>query len=164
MAQNDNSPPPPSEERRFKVQRIYTKDISFETPHSPEIFTVKRWIPDVDVQLGSAGGNVRNNLYEIILTVTVTTKVEEKTAYLVEIKQAGLFTIDGIGEDELAVLIGSYCPAILFPYAREAISNLVMRGGFPQLVLNPVNFEALYSQHLEETQEKGQPQEHTSTH
>lgn len=164
MAQNDNNPPPSGGERRFKVQRIYTKDISFETPNSPEIFTVKRWIPDVDVQLGSAGGHVRNNLYEIILTATVTTKVEDRTAYLVEIKQAGLFIIDGAGEDELAALIGSYCPGILFPYAREAISNLVMRGGFPQLVLNPVNFEGLYGQHLKEMREKEQQQEHTSTH
>lgn len=164
MADNENSPPLSGDERRFTVQKIYTKDISFETPNSPQIFTGKRWTPDINVQLSNQGEKVQNDLHEVTLTVTVTAKLEDKTAYLVEIQQAGLFTIEGIGTEELPAIIGSYCPTILFPYAREVISDLVMRGGFPQLVLNPVNFDALYVQHVKEMQEKEQSPEHTTTH
>ena len=135
--------------QKFEIQKIYTKDISFETPNSPSIFTQK-WNPktDVHIQTENAKLDDENNIFEVCISVTVTATQEETTAFLVEIKQAGIFLIQDFPEEQIGQLLGSYCPNILFPYAREVISELIMKGGFPQLILNPVNFEALYQQHL----------------
>jgi len=137
------------DEKQFAIQKIYTKDISFETPNSPKIFTQK-WEPSLDLNLGTNVENLENSMYEISLSITVTVKVADTTAYLVEIKQAGIFTIAGFSEQEMGPMLGSFCPNVLFPYAREAISDLVNKGGFPQLILAPVNFDALYMQHLQQ--------------
>jgi preprotein translocase subunit SecB len=142
-----------ADEQQFQLQKIYLKDTSFETPNSPGIFT-ENWEPDVSVELQTAGKALADDVHEVVLTVTVTTKVSDKTAYLVEVHQAGVFTMTGFDENERAHMLGSYCPNILFPYAREAISDFIGKGGFPQLVLAPVNFDALYSQHVQQQQEK----------
>ena len=134
---------------QFTIQKIYAKDISFETPHSPAVFT-EDWHPNINLNLSSAAQSLTDHAYEVALTVTVTVKTGEKTAFLVEVHQAGIFSIQGFGQEELGHMLGSYCPNILFPYAREAVTDLVVRGGFPQLVLAPVNFEALYAQRLDQ--------------
>lgn len=141
------------DEQQFQLQKIYTKDISFETPNSPEIFTEK-WEPEVNIELHSSGKPLSDDVHEVVLTVTVTAKVGEKTAYLVEIHQAGVFTIAGFADNERAHMVGSFCPNILFPYAREAISDVVAKGGFPQLLLAPVNFDALYAQHVQKQKDE----------
>ncbi|MCX7085483.1 MAG: protein-export chaperone SecB [Methylococcales bacterium] len=139
-------------EKQFSIQKIYTKDMSFETPNSPKIFTEK-WEPTVDFNLASNVQPLENGLYEVALTVTITVKSEDKTAYLVEVNQAGIFTLVGFSDEELGPMVGSFCPNILFPYAREAVSDLVAKGGFPQLLLAPVNFDALYAQHIQAQQQ-----------
>lgn len=140
-------------EKQFSIQKIYTKDISFETPSSPKVFTEK-WEPRVDFNLSTNVQTLESDLYEISLTVTVTVKCGETTAYLVEVCQAGIYTLKGFTEEEMGPMVGSFCPNILFPYAREAVSDLVTRGGFPQLLLAPVNFDALYAQHLQQIQQQ----------
>jgi preprotein translocase subunit SecB len=131
------------------------KDVSFETPHSPEVFTLK-WEPKVDFNLASNAKQLQEGLFEVSLTVTLTVKVEDKTAYLVEIGQAGIFSAVGFTEQEFGHLLGSYCPSVLFPYAREAVSDLVSKGGFPPMLLAPVNFDALYMQHLQQAQQQAE--------
>lgn len=144
----------PTEEKQFSIQKIYTKDISFETPNAPQIFTTK-WEPQVDFNLATHVDPMDNNMYEVGLTVTVTVKTNEQTAYLVEVKQAGIFSLAGFSEQEMGPMVGSFCPNILFPYAREVVSDLVTKGGFPQLLLAPVNFDALYQQHVQQSQSPG---------
>jgi len=138
---------------QFAIQKIYVKDISFEAPNSPQVF-LEKWEPDVSLQLSNSGTVLNGNIHEVVLTITVTAKVKDKTAYLVEVHQAGIFDIAGYDPAQLAVVIGSYCPHVLFPYAREAISDLVARGGFPQLLLAPLNFDALYRQHQDQSEAK----------
>ncbi len=139
-------------EKQFSIQKIYTKDMSFETPNSPKVFTEK-WEPTVDFNLGTHVLPLENSMYEVALAVTITVKNGDATAYLVEVNQAGIFSLDGFTDAEMGPMVGSFCPNILFPYAREAISDLVTKGGFPQMLLAPVNFDALYSQHLQQTQQ-----------
>lgn len=136
-------------ERQLALQKIYVKDVSFETPNSPQVFTMK-WEPAVEFNLATNARQLQDTLYEVSVTVTVTVKLEEKTAYLVEICQAGIFALVGFNQQELGPLIGSYCPNILFPFAREAVSDLVIKGGFPPMLLAPVNFDALYAQHVQQ--------------
>lgn len=138
-------------DKQFAIQKLYTKDISFETPNSPQVFTQK-WEPSLDLNLGTHVEPLENSMYEVILKITVTVKIGESTAYLVEVAQAGIFSIAGFSEQEMGPMMGSFCPNILFPYAREVISDLVNKGGFPQLILAPVNFDALYMQHLQQSQ------------
>jgi len=135
--------------REFALQRIYIKDVSFETPNSPTIFT-EEWKPESNLNLNSGVNKLADDTYEVILTVTVTTKVGDKTAFLVEVQQAGIFHVKGFPESELGPMMNAYCPNVLFPFAREVVSDLVSKGSFPQLLLTPVNFEALYNQHLQE--------------
>lgn len=132
-------------QQQVNLQKIYLKDVSFETPNSPQVFT-KEWQPEVNVELASNGQGISDNLYETVLTLTVTAKTEGEVAFLAEVHQAGIFEISGFPEEQLAPVLGIFCPTTLFPYAREAISELVSKGGFPQMLLNPVNFEALYAQ------------------
>ena len=135
----------------FAIQKVYLKDVSFEAPNSPSVFT-KDWQPETNIQLNTRTQLLDEGIHEVELSVTVTTKSAGKTAYLVEVKQNGVFTAKGFAEQELGHLLGSYCPTILFPFAREAISDLVSKGGFPQMLLTPVNFDALYAQHLKQKQ------------
>ena len=150
---SDNKNPEATNSHQFAIQRIYTKDISFETPNSPAIFTEK-WEPAVNVDLNSSGNRLGEGLYEVILSLTVTAKLGEKTAYLAEVQQAGIFALEGFSEQELGGALHSFCPNILFPYAREAVSDLVSKGSFPQMVLSPVNFDALFAQHVKRAQEQ----------
>lgn len=145
-------------EKQFAIQKIYTKDLSFETPNSPKIF-MEKWEPHVDFNLGTRVETVDKNLYEIVLTTTITAKIGDSTAYLVEVNQAGIFTIAGFSEQEMGPMIGSFCPNVLFPYAREVVSDLIAKGGFPQLLLAPVNFDALYAQHLQSMQNQAPAKE-----
>ncbi len=149
-----------SSEKQFAIQKIYTKDISFETPNAPKIFTQK-WEPALDLNLGTNVQNLENEMYEVSLTLTVTVKIADSTAYLVEVNQSGIFSIAGFSEQEMGPMLGSFCPNILFPYAREVISDLVNKGGFPQLILAPVNFDALYMQHLQQAQAQQEPEAKT---
>jgi len=148
MAENPNNI-----EKQFTIQKIYIKDISFETPNSPKTFTEK-WEPSVEFNLSTHAEALEKSLYEVVLSVTITVKIVNTTAYLVEVNQAGVFTISGFSDQEMGPMIGSFCPNILFPYAREAVSDLVNKGGFPQLLLAPVNFDALYAQHLQQMQQQ----------
>ncbi len=141
--------PKQDSQTQFAIQKIYVKDLSFETPNSPQVF-LEKWEPDVSLQLSNTAAALNDNTHEVVLSLTVTAKVKDKTAYLVEVKQGGIFNIEGYDQEQLAAVIGSYCPHILFPYARETVSDLVTRGGFPQLLLAPINFEALFRQHLEQ--------------
>lgn len=145
-------------EKQFAIQKIYTKDISFETPNSPKIFT-QTWEPHVDFNLSTNVTSIEATLYEVSLTVTTTVKCGETVAYLAEAGQAGIFVLSGFTEQEMGHMVGSFCPNILFPYAREVISDLVTKGGFPQLVLAPINFDALYAQHLQQSQQAQQAQQ-----
>ena len=130
----------------FRVQKVYVKDVSFETPRSTEIFTEQaQWSPEVKVQLNTENKNIRDDLYECTLMLTVTVELQEKPAYLAEVQQSGLFTISGFPEAELAHLLGSYAPSVLFPFVREVVSDLAVKGGFPQMLLDPINFDALYA-------------------
>lgn len=136
--------------KEFNLQKIYTKDISFETPNSPDIFR-QQWQPEINLQLGNGAKSLGDNAHEVTLSLTVTAKVNKKTAFLIEIQQAGIFTVKGYNDQEIGVMLGAVCPNILFPYAREAISDIATRGGFPQLLIAPINFDALYQQHLQAT-------------
>jgi len=144
-------------QRQFALQRIYIKDISYETPSSPGIFT-EEWKPEPNLNLNSNVSNLGNNTFEVVLTVTVTTKVGNKTAYLAEVKQAGIFSVSGFSDNEMGHMMGAYCPNILFPYAREVVSDLVSKGSFPQLLLTPVNFDALYAQHVQQVKSQAEQQ------
>ena len=141
----------------FTIQRIYLKDVSFEAPNAPKVFR-SEWKPEVNVDLQSKTDTIEDNIYDVTLHLTVTVKLQEQTAFLVEVHQSGIFTLKGFNQDQLGHALGSMCPNILYPYARESISDIVTRGGFPQLLLGPVNFDALYFQHLER-QKKGKAQE-----
>jgi preprotein translocase subunit SecB len=145
--------------KQFAIQKLYVKDVSFESPGSPHSFSYKQWNPKVDLNLTNTHKHIDGDIYEAVLSITVTVSQEDKTAFLVEIQQAGLFAIAGFEEEERKYLIGSQCMGMLFPYAREVISNLTTGGGFPPLILSPVNFDALYQQHLQKSQaQKDEPE------
>lgn len=134
---------------QFFPQKIYIKDLSFETPYSPAIFTEK-WEPVVNMDLRSHAKNMAEKLYEIVLTITVNVSIGEKVAYLVEANQAGIFHIDGFSKENIKRIVATVCPNILFPFAREHVADLITRGGFPQLLLAPINFDILYQQGLQQ--------------
>ncbi len=136
----------------FTVQRLYIRDSSFESPHVPEIF-LQDWKPEVDVDLQTKSRPVDQSVFEVVLMLSVTVKNADKIAFCVEAQQAGIFVIDGFEEDAFRHVLGSLCPNILYPYAREIISSLITHGGFPALLLAPVNFDALYRQHAEKATE-----------
>ncbi len=138
------------ENQQFAIQKIYLKDVSFESPNSPQAFSDEGWQPQINVQINSSNQSIAKDTYEVVLEITVTAKQNEKTAFLVELKQAGIFTIAGFPEENLGGMVGAFCPETLFPFAREAISELISKGGFPQLLLQPVNFNALYTQHQQQ--------------
>jgi len=133
---------------QFEIQRIFVKDVSFESPNTPHTF-VEEWKPEVTLNLETKSSRIQDNVHEVVLSITATVSTGDKTAFLIEVNQAGVFMIAGFPDDQLHQMLGSFCPNVLFPYAREAVSDLVVRGGFPQLILAPVNFDALYAQHME---------------
>lgn len=142
-------------QQQFAMQRIYTKDISFESPMTPGVFREK-WTPKMNVDLNTKSEKVdEEGNYEVVLSVTITAKVEDSTAFLCEIKQAGIFFVKGIEGEDLRRILGTAGPNILFPYARELIDSLVVRGGFPAVMLAPVNFDALYQQARQQAETAG---------
>jgi len=136
--------------QQFAVQKIYLKDVSFESPNAPQLFTEADWKPEINVQINTSHTGLGNDMYEVVLDVTVTAQKSDKTAFLAEVKQAGIFAISGFPDENLGGVLGAYCPETLFPFAREAVSELISKGGFPPLLLAPVNFNALYTQHLQQ--------------
>ena len=142
---------PEATQKNFGVQKIYVKDMSFETPNSPAVFT-QDWKPEINLELNSQANKVADDVHEVVLSLTVTAKLGETTAYLVEVQQAGIFAMKGFADAELPPMLGAFCPGTLYPYARETVSDLVARGGFPQLVLAPINFDALFAQQIQKVQ------------
>ncbi|ATX76054.1 MAG: protein-export chaperone SecB [Reinekea forsetii] len=130
---------------QFGVQRLYLKDVSFESPNAPGIFR-KEWKPQIKLDLNTQTRQLDTDVYEVVLTLTVSAKIEEETAFLCEVQQAGIFSIGGFPDETRDQMLGAYCPNILFPYAREAVDAAVVKGSFPALMLAPVNFDALYQQ------------------
>lgn len=141
-----------AQDQQFSIQKLYVKDVSFESPNAPVVFTDGEWQPEVNVQLNSSNQSVGQDTFEVDLKITVTAKQNKKTAFLVEVTQSGIFTISGFEQDNLKGMLGAYCPETMFPFAREAISELVTKGGFPPLLLAPVNFNALYMQQVQQQQ------------
>ena len=135
--------------QQFAIQKVYMKDMSFETPNSPTIFT-SEWKPEINLQLTSDAKPVSNGVFEVVLSVTVTAKLADKTAYLAEVQQAGIFTVNGFEEAQQGPMLGAFCPNVLYPFAREAVADLIGKGGFPPVYLAPVNFDALYAQKMQE--------------
>ena len=133
-------------EKRLSINKIYVKDFSFESPQTPDIFRRSDWNPQTNLNLRSSHTPLDDDRHEIVLTITVEAKEDDKTYFLIELQQAGLFEIAGHEGDELKALAGSYCPNILFPYARESIATMIQKGGFPEFVLQPINFDALFMQ------------------
>jgi preprotein translocase subunit SecB len=130
------------------MQKIYVKDVSFEAPNAPQIFNEidENSQPQVQLNLGQKATDLGNDLYEVVLSLTLTCTVGERTAYLAEVEQAGVFGIAGFSDEDQAGIIGSYCPNLLFPYARQVISSMVVEGGFPPFLLQPINFDALFAE------------------
>jgi len=133
---------------RLVLQKIYVRDASFEAPAAPEIFRTE-WNPTINVDLNSRAEQIDDSNRQVVLHVTVTATQDDQTAFLAEVQQAGIFTIEGFADDQLGPLLGSYCPATLFPFAREVVADLVTKGGFPQVLLAPVNFDAVYRDQVE---------------
>ena len=129
----------------FAIEKIYVKDLSLEIPNAPTIF-LERETPEINMQLGGKNQTIEESLYEVLLTVTVTAKIKDKIMFLVEVKQAGIFRIQNLSNEEIDPVLGIGCPNILFPYLREVVSDVVTRAGFPPVILSPVNFEGIYQQ------------------
>ena len=155
MSEQNNS------EMVFQIQRIYAKDVSFEAPNAPHIFQ-QEWQPEIKLDLDTSSTQLSEGVYEVVLRVTTTATLGEETAFLCEVQQAGVFSIEGIEGTQMAHCLGAYCPNILFPYAREAITSLVGRGTFPQLNLAPVNFDALFMNYLQ--QQQGEQAQNSEAH
>jgi len=158
MTDSNNGANAQTNETQFAVQRIYTKDLSFESPRAPQIFQQK-WDPAVELSLNSKQNELGGDFHEVVLSLSVTVKVSEEVAFIAEVQQAGIFLIKGLDEAGMHHTLAAFCPSILFPYAREALDNLVIRGSFPALMLAPVNFDALYAQEMQRRQQE-QPAAH----
>ena len=141
----------------FALQRIYVKDLSFESPNAPAIFQ-KEWKPQVNLDLNTRNQAVSSNQYEVVLSLTITAKLEDKVAFIVEIQQGGIFLIEGLDQQQLAQTLGAFCPNILFPYAREAIDSVVLKGSFPALMLAPMNFDAIFMEAMKRQAQQKKPE------
>lgn len=150
---NQAAQKPDSEDKQpgFGIEKIYVKDLSLEIPNAPQVFT-QREAPQLSVELSNATSQLDDGIFHVVITVTVTSKVEEKTVFLVEVAQAGIFQVRNIPQENLEMILAVTCPNILFPYARETVSDVVTRAGFPPVLLNPINFEALYAQQRQKSQ------------
>ena len=147
MAESQSNQAASAEELQpsFGIEKIYVKDLSLEIPNAPQIF-IERTAPQVGIELSNASNKLDEGVYEVVTTVTVTSKIEDKTVFLVEVAQAGIFQVRNIPDENLEVILNETCPNIIFPYLREVVSDIVVRAGFPPVLLNPINFEALYAQ------------------
>ena len=139
------------QDRSYGLQRMYVKDVSFEAPNTPEVFEGE-WNPTMNMNIGTRARAVAENFFEVVLTVTIEARQEDKVAFLVELQQAGVFQVAGFNEQERAQILAIVCPQNLFPFAREAVANLTSKGGFPPLLLQPINFERLYQQKAQQQQ------------
>jgi preprotein translocase subunit SecB len=158
MAQEDNAAQEQAQQPGFSIEKIYVKDASLEIPNAPQIFT-DRTQPQIGIELGNFAQVLEDGVFEVAIKVTVTSKIEDKTVFLVEVTQAGIFQIRNVPAENIEMIVGITCPNILFPYAREAVSDLVVRAGFLPVLLNPINFEALFAQ-----QKQAQATETAATH
>ncbi len=150
MAEEQAAASQEAPQQQFMMQRIYNKDLSFESPSTPDVFK-KQWQPKVNVDLNTRSDKIdEQGNFEVVLKITLTAKLDDETAFLVEVQQAGIFFIQGFNDEQLRRILGTTAPAVLFPYARENIDSLVVKGGFPAIMLAPVNFEALYEQALQQ--------------
>jgi preprotein translocase subunit SecB len=142
-------------EQKFAVQRFYLKDLSFETPQGAAAFN-KQWQPKINQDLNAKSTKIDEDLYEVALRITVTATDEDETIYLIEVEQAGLFTIAGIEGQQLTQVLNTTCPGMLFPYCREVIDSTLVKGSFPPLMIPPINFDALFVQAVQQTQAKAE--------
>lgn len=148
MSTPDPVPNAEASARQVFMQRLYLKDVSLEMPNAPAIFG-KEVSPQIEVQVGTSIDPLGSNLFQVVLQVTVTAKIAEETAFLVEVHQAGVFHLSNFGNDgEIQGVLAAYCPSVLLPFAREAVANLIQRTGYPPVMLQPINFEALYVEHV----------------
>ncbi|GAA0710948.1 protein-export chaperone SecB [Dokdonella soli] len=152
MAENSNGAAngqahPQQDQAQLSLQRIYVKDVSFEAPGAPQIFQVQGQ-PNVELNLSQRVAQIGSDTFEVVLSVTATCKLEDKTAYLAEVHQAGIFGLSGFDAQGRDTVLSTYCPNVLFPYVRQSISDLVQNGGFPPFFLQPINFDALYAEQL----------------
>ena len=175
MAENDNNPEVVNPEvadtdqaagaqdqqagQDFAIRSVYLKDSSFESPNTPSVFQ-ENLQPKFDINVSSNVKQIQDNHHEVVLTISITAKAEEKVVFLSEVQQAGLFESTGFNQQQLHQILGTFAPTQLFPYAREAVNSLINKGGFPSVVLQPINFEALYVQHMQQlaAQQAGQNQ------
>lgn len=148
---NNNAAAAQEPTSQFSLQRIYVKDLSFEAPKSPEVFR-EEWNPNIELDLNTRQRALEGDFHEVVLTITVTVKTGEEVAFIAEVQQAGIFLVQGLDDASQGHALGAFCPSILFPYARETLDSLVVRGSFPALMLAPVNFDALYAQELQRMQ------------
>ena len=146
----------------FQIEKIYVKDLSLEIPHAPQVFA-EQVQPEIDVRIESSESRFQPDYYEVTLSVTVTARVGERTIFLAEAVQGGIFAMRNVPEADLGPLLGIACPTVLFPYLRETISDLVTRGGFPPLLLTPISFEQLYLQRIQQQQDGGAPRIETAS-
>ena len=151
MAEQENT----GDDKKLSIIKIYVKDFSFESPQSPQVFQAEKWAPKTSLNLRSTHTPIDGDFHEVVLTISVEAKFEDKALFLIELHQAGLFEIAGYESEELGAIIGSFCPNILFPYARESIAGIVQKGGFPEFLLQPINFDALYIQSRKQAAEAG---------
>lgn len=164
MAEEQTAAQSEQQQQQFMMQRIYTKDLSFEAPGTPAVFK-KQWQPKVNVDLNTNSSAIDDaGNFEVVLTITVTAKLEEETAFLIEVQQAGIFFVKGIEGEQLRRVLGTAAPNILFPYAREAIDSICVRGAFPPVMLAPVNFDALYQQAMQQQAQASQEEAAPATH
>lgn len=155
--QNNNVAAAQEPTSQFSLQRIYVKDLSFEAPKSPEVFR-EEWNPNIELDLNTRQRALEGDFHEVVLTITVTVKTGEEVAFIAEVQQAGIFLVQGLDDASQGHALGAFCPSILFPYARETLDSLVVRGSFPALMLAPVNFDALYAQELQRMQSAAEVQ------
>lgn len=158
MTDTNNTAAAPANENsaanaQFSMKKLYVKDLSFEVPNAPEVFT-QEYKPEIQMEMNSKSRSTGENEYEVDLSVSLTAKQGEQTIFVVEVQQAGIFEIQGVDEINMRHTLSAYCPTILFPYVRETVSNLVSRGGFPSLLLAPVNFDQLFLSQMQKEQEE----------
>lgn len=147
--QEDNTGP------QFSVEKIYVKDVSFEAPNAPQVFNEQAQ-PQLQMNLNQRVQRLNDNAFEVVLGVTLTCTVNDKTAYLAEVQQAGVFGLSGFDDNTLDAMLGTQCPTVLYPYVRQAIGDLIQAGGFPPFLLQPINFEALYAEGMRQRAENQQ--------
>lgn len=140
----------------FVIEKLYVKDLSLEIPNAPQVFT-QREVPQIGIEIGNYSNVLDPNIYEVALRVTVTAKLGDATMFLIEIQQAGIFRVENVPDEHIEPILGITCPNILFPYAREVVSDISVRAGFPPVTLSPVNFEAIFAHQKEQQAQQEQP-------